>query len=116
MTTHFASLCIAIAVTGTTFAYLFPQQEGPGAGATVRSPTQVNLTFNGPWEPSFSSIFETDAAGTRVSMTSASVGPQSPSRNFARLPALTAGRYVAHQVAAPVDAHRAHGDYALSVR
>ncbi|MCR4470454.1 copper resistance protein CopC [Burkholderia sp. SCN-KJ] len=113
--TYLGVLGVAIAFPGVTNAHVFPIQEEPGAGATVRSPTQVSIRFAGPLEPAFSSVLVTNAAGKQVNAASASVDPRHPANIFVRLPELTAGRYRVHWVAVSDDAHRTHGDYTFNV-
>ncbi|CAE6804148.1 hypothetical protein R69619_05345 [Paraburkholderia nemoris] len=56
-------LIAGLAFASAAFAHVFPQKQEPGAGATVASPAQVRVIFDGPLEPSFSSLTVTDASG-----------------------------------------------------
>lgn len=116
VTTHVAVFSAALAFTGSAFAHVFPQKQEPGAGATVASPTQVSITFDGPLEPSFSSLTVTDAAGKQVNTAKASVDPQRPAVISVALPPLVAGRYTVHWAAVASDGHRTHGDYTFTVK
>lgn len=46
-------LIAGLAFASAAFAHVFPQKQEPGAGATVASPAQVRVIFDGPLEPSF---------------------------------------------------------------
>lgn len=97
-------------------AHVFPQKQVPGAGATVASPGQVTITFDGPLEPAFSSLTVTDAAGKQMNTAKSAVDAQQPSVESVALPALPAGKYTVHWVAVASDGHRTHGDYAFNVK
>ncbi|PPK42491.1 hypothetical protein B0G57_11830 [Trinickia symbiotica] len=103
-------------VTGTALAHVFPKTQEPGAGATVASPPQVRITFDGPLEPTFSSLSVTDAKGNTVSAGKAKVDSEHPAVMSVALPALPAGHYTVHWVAVADDGHRTHGEYAFDVK
>lgn len=103
-------------VAGMAFAHVFPQKQEPGAGATVPSPPSVRITFDGPLEPSFSSLTVTDAGGKQVNVEKAKFDPDHPAVMALALPALAAGQYTVHWVAVASDGHRTHGDYSFQVK
>ena len=103
-------------VAGTAFAHVFPQTQEPGAGAAVASPPSVRITFDGPLEPTFSSLTVTNAAGKQVNAEKAKVDPDHPAVISVALPALPAGRYTVHWAAVASDGHRTHGDYHFDVK
>jgi methionine-rich copper-binding protein CopC len=105
----------AAAFAGTAFAHVFPQKQEPGAGASVASPSQVRITFDGPLESAFSTLTVTDATGKQVNVAKASVDPQQPTVISVVLPPLAAGHYAVHWAAVASDGHRTHGDYPFNV-
>jgi methionine-rich copper-binding protein CopC len=107
---------VAALTAGTAWAHVFPKQQEPAAGTTVASPPYVRITFDGPLEPSFSSLQVTDAAGKQVNVAKAKVDPSRPAVMTVALPALAAGHYVVHWVAVASDGHRTHGDYPFDVK
>jgi methionine-rich copper-binding protein CopC len=111
-----ATLVVALAFAGSAFAHVFPQKQEPGAGATVASPTQIKITFDGPLEPSFTTLTVTDATGKQVSTAKATVDAQQPTVVSVALPTLSAGRYTVHWAAVAADGHRTHGDYPFDVK
>ncbi|HEY2023628.1 copper resistance CopC family protein [Paraburkholderia sp.] len=111
-----AALLAGIALAGSAFAHVFPEKQEPGAGATVASPAQVKVTFDGPLEPAFSSLTVTDAGGRQVSTQKSAVDAQQPAVMTVPLPALAAGHYTVHWVAVASDGHRTHGDYGFDVK
>jgi methionine-rich copper-binding protein CopC len=111
-----AALLAGIALAGSAFAHVFPEKQEPGAGATVASPAQVKVTFDGPLEPAFSSLTVTDAGGRQVSTQKSVVDAQRPAVITVPLPALAAGHYTVHWVAVASDGHRTHGDYGFDVK
>ncbi|WP_175108539.1 copper resistance CopC family protein, partial [Pararobbsia alpina] len=90
--------------------------QEPGAGATVSSPAKVRILFDGPLEPSFTTLTVTDASGKRVNVDKASVDPQQPAVVSVALPPLVAGHYTVHWAAVASDGHRTHGDYSFDVK
>ncbi len=106
----------ALAVSGAAFAHVFPKKQEPGAGATVPSPAQIRILFDGPLEPSFSTLTVTDAGGKQVNTDKAAVDPQQPALISVALPPLAAGHYSVHWAAVASDGHRTHGDYAFDVK
>jgi methionine-rich copper-binding protein CopC len=116
LATHLAVFGGASVITGSAFAHVFPQKQEPGAGATVPSPMQVSIRFDGPLEPVFSSLTVTDATGKQVNTAKASVDPQRPAVIFVPLPPLATGRYTVHWAAVSADAHRTHGDYTFNIK
>ncbi|SMG20996.1 copper resistance CopC family protein [Paraburkholderia susongensis] len=111
-----ATLVAGLALACTAFAHVFPQKQEPGAGATVASPAQVRITFDGPLEPAFSSLTVTDASGKQVNAQKSAVDAQQTAVMTVRLPALVAGHYIVHWVAVASDGHRTHGDYGFDVK
>lgn len=110
------ALAAGLAFASAAFAHVFPQKQEPGAGATVASPPQVRVIFDGPLEPAFSSLTVTDASGKQVISEKASVDPHQPGTMTVRLPSLAAGHYTVHWVAVASDGHRTHGDYGFDVK
>jgi methionine-rich copper-binding protein CopC len=100
----------------SALAHVFPQTENPGAGATVDSPAQVSIHFDGPLEPSFSTLAVLDANGKRVTTEPSKVDPKQPADMSVRLPTLASGRYTVQWVAVAADGHRTHGDYPFEVK
>ncbi|MFM0342773.1 copper resistance CopC family protein [Paraburkholderia sp. RL17-347-BIC-D] len=111
-----AALCAGLALAGAAFAHVFPQKQEPGAGATVASPAQVRVIFDGPLEAAFSSLTVTDASGKQVNTQKAAVDEHQPALIAVALPPLAAGHYTVHWVAVASDGHRTHGDYAFNVK
>ena len=110
------ALAAGLAFASAAFAHVFPQKQEPGAGATVASPPQVRVTFDGPLEPAFSSLTVTDASGKQLTTVKASVDPHQPRTMTVRLPSLAPGHYTVHWVAVASDGHRTHGDYGFDVK
>lgn len=98
------------------FAHVFPAKQEPGAGTTVASPSQVRVMFDGPLEPSFSSLTVTDASGKQVNTEKSAVDARQAALIVVPLPPLVAGRYTVHWVAVASDGHRTHGDYGFEVK
>ena len=111
-----AALFAALAFAGAAFAHVFPQKQEPGAGATVASPAQVRVIFDGPLEAAFSSLTVTDASGKQVNTEKATVDEHQRALITVPLPTLAAGHYTVHWVAVASDGHRTHGDYAFNVK
>jgi methionine-rich copper-binding protein CopC len=109
-------LIAGLAFASAAFAHVFPQKQEPGAGATVASPAQVRVTFDGPLEPSFSSLTVTDASGKQVNTEKSAVDADQTAAMAVPLPPLAAGHYTVHWVAVADDGHRTHGDYAFDVK
>ncbi|MFM0336694.1 copper resistance CopC family protein [Paraburkholderia fungorum] len=109
-------LLAGLAFAGAAVAHVFPQKQEPGAGATVASPAQVRVLFDGPLEPAFSSLTVSDASGKQVSTEKATVDAHQPAEIAVPLPPLPAGHYIVHWVAVASDGHRTHGDYAFNVK
>ena len=111
-----ATLLAGLAFAGAALAHVFPQKQEPGAGATVASPAQVRVLFDGPLEPAFSSLTVTDASGKQVNAQKSAVDEHQPAVIAVPLPPLAAGRYTVHWVAVASDGHRTHGDYKFDVK
>jgi methionine-rich copper-binding protein CopC len=109
-------LIAGLAFASAAFAHVFPQKQEPGAGATVASPAQVRVTFDGPLEPLFSSLTVTDASGKQVNTEKSAVDAHQTAAMAVPLPPLAAGHYTVHWVAVADDGHRTHGDYAFDVK
>lgn len=115
--TRFVSVLLAgLTLASAAFAHVFPQKQEPGAGATVASPPQIKITFDGPLEPAFSSLTVTDATGKQVNPAKATVDATQRAVIAVPLPALSAGHYTVHWVAVAEDGHRTHGEYAFDVK
>ncbi|MFM0305477.1 copper resistance protein CopC [Paraburkholderia sediminicola] len=109
-------LIAGLVFASAVFAHVFPQKQEPGAGATVASPAQVRVMFDGPLEPSFSSLTVTDASGKQVNSEKSVVDGHQTAEMTVPLPALVAGHYTVHWVAVASDGHRTHGDYVFDVK
>ena len=109
-------LIAGLAFASAAFTHVFPQKQEPGAGATVASPAQVRVIFDGPLEPSFSSLTVTDASGKQVNTEKSAVDAHQAAAIAVPLPPLAAGHYTVHWVAVASDGHRTHGDYAFDVK
>jgi methionine-rich copper-binding protein CopC len=103
-------------IAGTVFAHVFPKTQEPGADATVAAPQSVRITFDGPLEPTFSSLKVTNAEGKQVNVEKAKVDSAHPAVMTVALPSLAPGRYTVHWVAVASDGHRTHGDYPFNVK
>ena len=114
--TKLAVFSVGALVASAAFAHVFPQKQEPGAGATVAAPTQVRVLFDGPLEPTFSSLKVTDASGKQVNAEKSAVDTQQPAVMTVALPTLAAGHYTVHWVAVASDGHRTQGDYAFNVK
>jgi methionine-rich copper-binding protein CopC len=112
----FTTLAAGLALASAAFAHVFPQHQEPGAGATVPSPSQVRITFDGTLEPAFTTLTVTDAAGKQANTAKAVVDAQEPTVVSVALPALSAGHYTVHWAAVAEDGHRTHGDYSFDVK
>ncbi|WP_144138186.1 copper resistance protein CopC [Paraburkholderia sp. BCC1884] len=110
------ALLAGITLASAAFAHVFPKKQEPGAGATVASPAQVRVLFDGPLEPTFSSLTVSDAGGKQVNTQKSSVDAQEAAAMSVPLPPLAAGRYTVHWIAVADDGHRTHGDYAFDVK
>jgi methionine-rich copper-binding protein CopC len=109
-------LIAGLVFASAAFAHVFPQKQEPGAGATVASPAQVRVIFDGPLEPSFSSLTVTDASGKQVNTEKSVVDARQTAQMSVVLPLLVAGHYTVHWVAVASDGHRTHGDYGFDVK
>jgi methionine-rich copper-binding protein CopC len=112
---------VPVVITGlvfasAAFAHVFPQKQEPGAGATVASPAQVRVMFDGPLEPSFSSLTVSDSGGKQVNTEKSAVDAHQAALMVVALPMLAAGRYTVHWVAVADDGHRTQGDYGFVVK
>jgi methionine-rich copper-binding protein CopC len=97
-------------------AHVFPKHQDPGAGASVSSPAQVRIEFDGPLEPAFSTLTVTDAGGKDVESAKSSVDTTHPDVMTVALAPLVPGQYTVHWAAVAPDGHRTHGDYAFEVK
>jgi methionine-rich copper-binding protein CopC len=113
---RFAVFGVAVAFSGAVFAHVFPKKQEPGAGATVPSPAEVSILFDGPLEPSFTTLTVTDATGKQVNVDKAHIDPQQAATVSVALPPLVAGHYTVHWAAVAADGHRTHGDYSFNVK
>jgi methionine-rich copper-binding protein CopC len=110
---------VSVATLGfasAAFAHVFPQKQEPGAGATIASPAQIKIAFDGQLKPSFSTLTVTDTSGKQVSTAKAAVDAQQPTVISVPLPSLSAGHYTVHWSAVATDGHRTHGDYSFDVK
>jgi methionine-rich copper-binding protein CopC len=110
------ALAAGLTLASAAFAHVFPQKQEPGAGATVASPAQVRVIFDGPLEPAFSSLTVTDANGKQISTQKAAIDEHHPDTLTLPLPTLAAGHYIVHWIAVASDGHRTHGDYGFDVK
>jgi methionine-rich copper-binding protein CopC len=111
-----ATLCFGFVFGNAAMAHVFPKKQEPSAGATVAAPAEVKILFDGPLEPSFSSLTVTDAAGKTVTTEKSAIDAHHPDVAIVALPPLNAGRYTVHWVAVAADGHRTHGDYPFNVK
>ncbi|SOE87049.1 Copper-binding protein CopC (methionine-rich) [Burkholderia sp. YR290] len=111
-----SGLIFGFFLSGVAFAHVFPRNQVPAAGATVASPTEVRIIFDGPLEPAFSSLTVSDGSGKQVNTAKAAVDMQHHEAISVALPALQPGRYTVHWVAVASDGHRTHGDYTFEVK
>lgn len=98
------------------FAHVFPKTQSPPAGAEVSAPASVTIVFDGPLEPSFSSLTVTDPSGKTVNTAKAEVSHDDTKTISVALPPLGPARYTVHWVAVASDGHRTHGDYSFTVK
>ncbi|WP_244816478.1 copper resistance protein CopC [Caballeronia sp. Lep1P3] len=110
------ALLLALGWSGAAYAHVFPRTQVPPAGATVSSPAQVRIVFDGPLEPAFSTVTVTDAGGKPVNTAKARIDAQDADAISVALPTLQAGKYTVHWVAVASDGHRTHGDYSFEVK
>ena len=115
-TRHSITLAAGLLFAANAFAHVFPQKQEPGAGASVESPAQVKITFDGPLEPAFTVLTVTDAAGKQVNTAKSTVDAQQPTIATVALPVLPPGHYIVHWAAVADDGHRTHGDYPFDVK
>jgi methionine-rich copper-binding protein CopC len=109
-------LIAGLAFASAAFAHVFPEKQEPGAGASVAPPAQVKITFDGPLEPSFTTLTVTDATGKQVNTGKSTVDANQPTVASVPLPVLPAGHYTVHWAAVAQDGHRTHGDYPFNVK
>jgi len=110
------TLVAGFALAGAAWAHVFPQKQEPGAGATVTSPAQVRVIFDGPLELAFSSLTVTDTSGKQVNTEKSAVDQHDAAVMTVALPTLSAGHYKVNWVAVASDGHRTHGDYSFDVK
>jgi copper resistance protein C len=107
-------LCMVCATSAS--AHVFPRTQAPAAGASVDTPAQVRIVFDGPLEPAFSSLTVTDAQGKQMTTAKAAIDPADHAAITLALPPLQAGKYTVHWMAVADDGHRTHGDYPFEVK
>lgn len=84
--------------------------------ALAHPPARVELWFNERLEPAYSSVTVTNAAGERVDLGDASVGPDDPRRLAVSLPPLPPGRYTVGFRVLSVDGHVVASSFPFTVR
>src|SRR5258708_24021404 len=94
--TKWAVSVATLSFASAGFANVFPQKQEPGAGATVMSPAQIKIAFDGQLEPSFSTLTVTDNSGKQVNTAKAAVDAQQPTAISVPLPSLSAGHPTPH--------------------
>jgi copper resistance protein C len=109
-------LALCASSTSLALAHVFPRAQSPLAGASIASPAQVRIVFDGPLEPAFSSLTVTDTGGKQVNTAKAVIDPQDKDAISVALPPLQPGKYTVHWIAVADDGHRTHGDYAFDVK
>jgi methionine-rich copper-binding protein CopC len=114
--TKWAVSVATLSFASAAFAHVFPQKQEPGAGATVMSPAQIKIAFDGQLEPSFSTLTVTDNSGKQVNTAKAAVDAQQPTAISVPLPSLSAGHYTVHWAAVASAGHRTHGEYSFDVK
>ncbi|WP_321863536.1 copper resistance protein CopC [Burkholderia cenocepacia] len=103
-------------IASTAFAHVFPQHQSPSAGAEVAPPASVEIEFDGPLEPAFSSLNVSNSNGKQVNAAKAKVDPNDRKSIHVALPTLAPDTYTVHWAAVAADGHRTHGDYSFKVK
>ncbi|NTZ05992.1 copper resistance CopC family protein [Burkholderia metallica] len=111
-----ATIATGSLIASTAFAHVFPQHQSPPAGAEVASPTSVEIKFDGPLEPAFSSLNVSNSNGKQVNTAKAEVDPDDRQSIHVALPTLVPDTYTVHWAAVAPDGHRTHGDYSFKVK
>lgn len=99
------------------FAHAFPEQNNPGAGATLtQPPAVVSILFDSEIEPIFSKLIVKNAQGAQVSLGNGSVDPRNSRNLSTRL--MNAGKGVYHVYWSVIarDGHHTEGDYTFTVQ
>jgi copper resistance protein C len=110
------AFALCLAWSAAVYAHVFPKTQVPAAGATVSSPAQVKIVFDGPLEPAFSSLTVSDAGGKQINTTKSEVDSEEPDAMSVALPPLQTGKYTVHWTAIASDGHKTHGDYSFEVK
>lgn len=104
-------------VSGNAVAHPKVTKTEPAVGAVLdTAPKIIQVTFNEPLEPAFSTIRLARVDGDAVVTEAAKVDPAEPKVLVLRIPALTAGDYQAHYAVVGHDGHRREGDIKFSVK
>ncbi|QYD67977.1 copper resistance protein CopC [Paraburkholderia edwinii] len=111
-----AAFVLGSGAAGTVWAHVFPRTQVPAAGATVTSPGEVRIVFDGPLEAAFSTVTVTDASGKQVNTAKAAADAKDQDAIEVALPPLPTGHYTVHWAAVASDGHRTHGDYGFDVK
>ena len=92
-------------------------RSSPARRATVTTaPDRVQLWFNEPIEPKFSSVSVLDASGQPVDLGDARVEPDDPQRLIVGLKALTRGIYRVRFRVLSVDGHVVESEFSFTLR
>lgn len=92
-------------------------RSSPARRATLAAaPERVQLWFNEPVEPRFSTVSVWDAAGRQVDRGDARVEPGEPTRLVVGLPSLGPGSYRVRFRVLSVDGHVVEGEFPFTVR
>ncbi|AZQ53771.1 copper resistance CopC family protein [Burkholderia cenocepacia] len=111
-----AAIAAGSLIASTAFAHVFPQHQSPSAGAEVTPPAGVQIEFDGPLEPAFSSLNVSNSNGKQVNTAKAEVDPNDRKSIHVALPTLAPDTYTVHWTAVAADGHRTHGDYSFKVK
>lgn len=106
-----------LALPGVALAHAFPEQDTPGAGATLaQPPAVVSVRFDSNVEPVFSRIIVKNAQGAQVSQGNGGVDPANSRVLFTRLANAGKGVYHVYWSVVARDGHRTEGDYTFTVQ
>lgn len=111
------AIALSVLCSGTAFAHAFPEQNIPGAGATLtQPPAVVSIRFDSDLEPLFSKLIVKNAQGAQVSQGNGGVDPTNPRVLSTRLASARKGVYHVYWSVVARDGHRTDGDYTFTVQ
>lgn len=82
----------------------------------LRAPAKIQLWFNEPLEPNYSTVSITDEAGKSIALSAIEVGGNEPKRIAAKLNALPAGRYTIKYRVLSVDGHIVQDQFVFTIK